>query len=53
MASGIYGSCFFGLTGFHRLHVIVGTRLLVITALRLNGCQVLRKFVRLDCSFIY
>lgn len=52
MGSGIYGSCFFGLTGFHGLHVIVGSRLLIITLIR-GGNQFFGKYVGLDCSFIY
>jgi cytochrome c oxidase subunit 3 len=50
--SGIYGSCFFRLTGFHGLHVVVGSRLLLVTLFR-GGSQVVRKYVRLDCSFVY
>lgn len=53
ISSGIFGTCFFGLTGFHRLHVVVGTRLLVITVLRCMINSQMYKFVRLDCSFIY
>jgi cytochrome c oxidase subunit III len=34
LGSGIYGSTFFMLTGFHGLHVIVGTIMLVIITLR-------------------
>lgn len=34
LGSGIYGSTFFMLTGFHGLHVIIGTIILIIITLR-------------------
>ena len=36
IGSGVYGSCFFILTGFHGLHVIVGTIMLAIAYRRLE-----------------
>ena len=34
LASGIYGSTFFMLTGFHGMHVTIGTIMLIVIALR-------------------
>jgi cytochrome c oxidase subunit 3 len=35
LSSGIYGSTFFMLTGFHGMHVTLGTIMLIIITLRL------------------
>nr|AMA06640.1 cytochrome c oxidase subunit 3 [Cryptolaemus montrouzieri] len=35
MADSVYGSCFFMATGFHGLHVIIGTTFLLICSIRL------------------
>jgi len=34
LSDGIYGSCFYVLTGFHGLHVIVGTTIIIVGLLR-------------------
>jgi len=34
-ADGIYGSCFFFSTGFHGLHIIIGTSFLIVAFFRL------------------
>jgi len=36
ISDGIYGSCFFMVTGFHGFHVIIGTIFITISLLRLN-----------------
>ena len=38
-ADGVYGSTFFIATGFHGLHVIVGTLFLIVTMIRLLNCE--------------
>lgn len=54
IADGIFRSCFFSLTGFHRFHVVVGLCLLVIPLSRLIcGNSYYRKFAGLECSIIY
>lgn len=37
MADSVYGSCFFVATGFHGLHVLIGSTFLVVTLIRLMG----------------
>jgi len=34
MSDGIYGSCFFIMTGFHGLHVIIGTIFIIVATIR-------------------
>lgn len=38
-ADSVYGSTFFLATGFHGLHVIVGTTFLAVCLIRLNSCN--------------
>jgi len=54
LSDGIYGSCFFLLTGFHGIHVIGGTIFLTVCTIRLryNGFSD-GKFVGLDCAVWY
>lgn len=54
LCDGIYGSCFFMLTGFHGLHVIGGTIFLIvcITRLRLEHFHDGRQ-IGLDCAVWY
>merc|ERR1712018_589671 len=54
IADGIFGSCFFSLTRFHRFHVVVRLCLLVIPLSRLIcGNSYYGKFAGLECSMIY
>jgi cytochrome c oxidase subunit 3 len=39
IADGIYGSCFYFGTGFHGLHVIIGTTFLIVCLIRLISYQ--------------
>ena len=43
LSDGIFGSCFFLLTGFHGLHVLIGTVFLLICLLRFSfSCSKLK-----------
>jgi heme/copper-type cytochrome/quinol oxidase subunit 3 len=54
IADGIFGSCFFSLTGFHGFHVVVRLCLLVLPLSRLLvGNSYYGKFAGLECSIIY
>ena len=54
LSDGIYGSCFFLLTGFHGIHVIGGTIFLVVCTIRLRYNHFKDgKFVGLDCAVWY
>jgi heme/copper-type cytochrome/quinol oxidase subunit 3 len=54
LSDGIYGSCFFMLTGFHGLHVIGGTLFLVVCIIRLRYLHFHDgRHVGLDCAVWY
>lgn len=53
IATGVFGSCFFSLTGFHGFHVVVGLMLLVLPISRILFNTYYGKSVGLDCSMIY
>jgi cytochrome c oxidase subunit 3 len=40
VADGVYGRTFFVSTGFHGIHVIVGTRILIYTLIQLLLCNI-------------
>lgn len=37
MRDGVYGSLFFIATGFHGLHVLIGTKFLLVSVRRIQG----------------
>lgn len=43
IADSVYGATFFVATGFHGLHVIIGTLFLIIILIRLIGAQISEK----------
>lgn len=53
LSDGLFGSCFFSLTGFHGFHVVVGIFLLIVPFFRFYVNQFSTKVVILDCSMIY
>lgn len=54
IADSVYGSCFFLLTGFHGLHVVVGTIFLIVQYKRLQwGHFTLNRHLGLECAIIY
>jgi cytochrome c oxidase subunit 3 len=54
IADGVYGSTFFLLTGFHGLHVLVGTTFLTIVFCRIIFTNVVSKpSVGLECAIWY
>lgn len=54
LCDGIYGSCFFMLTGFHGLHVIGGTIFLIVCTVRLRFHHFHDgRHVGLDCAVWY
>jgi cytochrome c oxidase subunit 3 len=54
ISDGVFGSCFFMLTGFHGLHVIVGTIFLIVCALRvLNGHFTGHHHLGFEASILY
>lgn len=53
MSDGIFYSCFFALTRFHRFHVVVGLCLLLVSLLRFSINTLFTKNVMVDCSILY
>lgn len=49
----IFGSCFFGLTGFHGFHVVMGLSLLAMIMARMGKTQFYGKNVGVDTVMIY
>ena len=54
IADSVYGSCFFILTGFHGVHVLVGTGFLIVMYYRLKwGHFTLNRHLGLECAIFY
>lgn len=54
IAEGIYGSCFYMLTGFHGLHVIIGTIFLIVCYYRTNASHFTQgRHVGFECCIWY
>lgn len=53
MSGSLYGCSFFGLTGFHGFHVVVGLSLLLMMLSRFYGNQLRVKGVGVDTGMIY
>lgn len=54
IACSVYGSCFYLLTGFHGLHVIVGTIFLLVCFIRLTlNHFTVNRHLGLECAIIY
>ncbi len=54
IADSVYGSTFYGATGLHGLHVIVGTIFLIVCLLRLIGYHFTKRHhFGLEASILY
>lgn len=54
IACSVYGSAFFMLTGFHGLHVVVGTIFLVVQYYRMKyGHFTVNRHLGLECAILY
>nr|YP_010455425.1 cytochrome c oxidase subunit III [Ruditapes variegatus]UUA63030.1 cytochrome c oxidase subunit III [Ruditapes variegatus] len=55
ISDGVYGSCFYMLTGFHGSHVIAGSVFLVVCWFRILMCHFSYRhsYVGLDCAILY
>ena len=54
IADSVFGSCFFILTGFHGIHVLVGTIFLIVTYYRLKlGHFTINRHLGLECAILY
>lgn len=54
ISDGIFASCFYMMTGFHGIHVIVGTIFLILCFLEFYGsCNYYKEHVGLECAIWY
>ena len=54
IADSVFGSCFFILTGFHGVHVLVGTVFLIVMYYRLKwGHFTINRHLGLECAVLY
>jgi heme/copper-type cytochrome/quinol oxidase subunit 3 len=54
ISDGVYGSTFYMMTGFHGLHVLVGTIFLIVCLIRIvSNFYVYKPSIGLDCSIWY
>jgi cytochrome c oxidase subunit 3 len=54
ISDGIFASCFYLMTGFHGIHVIVGTIFLLLCFLEFYGsCDFYKEHVGLECAIWY
>jgi heme/copper-type cytochrome/quinol oxidase subunit 3 len=54
ISDGIFASCFYLMTGFHGIHVIVGTIFLILCFLEFyGGCNFYKEHTGLECAIWY